>query len=136
MAGGSIPKTAGDNVLSSHIDAFEPVSGRRVWRVNTKHPTLAALLSTGGDLLFAGDPEGRFSAFDARTGQTLWSFQTGSGHNGGPIAYAVNGREYIATPTGFGSYTAGRLGLFFPELQGARQGATILTFALPDDSRP
>jgi alcohol dehydrogenase (cytochrome c) len=123
------------DTLVSHIDAFEPVSGRRVWRVETKHPILGALLSTGGNLLFAGDPEGRFSAFDAHTGQKLWSFQTGSGHNGGPIAYAVNGRQFVATPSGFGSYVAGTLGQFFPDLQG-RQGGTIYAFTLPDDRRP
>jgi alcohol dehydrogenase (cytochrome c) len=136
MSGSSTPRPGGGDMLVSHVDAFDPVSGRRIWRINTKHPILGALLSTAGDLLFVGDPEGHFSAFDAKTGQTLWSFQTGSGHNGGPIAYAVNGREYIATPSGFGSYTAGRLGLFFPELQGARQGATIVAIALSGDSRP
>jgi alcohol dehydrogenase (cytochrome c) len=125
-----------DNKLLSHIDAYEPISGRRVWRVETKHPILGALLSTGGDLVFAGDPEGRFWAYDAKTGQKLWSFQTGSGHNGGPISYAVNGRQYIATPSGFGSYVAGTLALFFPELQGSRQGSTIYAFTLPDDRRP
>ena len=41
-------------------------------------------------------------------------FQTGSGHRGGPISYAVNGRQYIATPSGWGSFTAGRLAEFFP----------------------
>ena len=56
--------TPGSNVLVSHIDAFEPLTGKRVWRVSTKHPILGALLSTGGDLLFAGDPEGNFNAFD------------------------------------------------------------------------
>ena len=118
--------------VSGHLNAFEPLTGRRVWRVETKYPMLGALLSTGGDLLFAGDPEGHFAALNARTGERLWSFQTGSGHSGGPISYAVNGTQYIATPSGFGSHTANRLGEFFPELHGARSGATVYAFALPD----
>jgi alcohol dehydrogenase (cytochrome c) len=118
--------------VTSHLDAFDPITGKRVWRIETPHPLLAALLSTGGDLLFAGDPEGNFSALNARTGEKLWSFQTGSGHRGGPISYAVNGKQYIATPSGWGSTTAGRLGEFFPELQAARRGATIYAFALPE----
>ncbi len=118
--------------VTSHLDAFEPLTGRRVWRVETKHPIQGALLSTGGELLFVGDPEGNFSALNARTGMKLWSFQTGSGHNGGPISYAVNGKQFIATPSGWGSHTTARLGEFFPELQGARQGATIYAFTLPE----
>ena len=120
--------------VTSHLDAFDPLTGRRVWRLETKHPRLGALLSTGGDLVFSGDPEGNFSALNARTGQKLWSFQTGSGHSGGPISYAANGRQYVATPSGWGSNAAGQLGLFFPELQGARSGATIYAFTLSDGS--
>ena len=118
--------------VTSHLDAFEPLTARRVWRLETKHPLTAALLSTGGDLLFAGDPEGHFFALDARSGRKLWSFQTGSGHSGGPIAYAVDGRQYVATPSGWGSTTAGSLARFFPELRGARAGATVYAFTLPD----
>ena len=87
--GGSIkmlPGPPGD--VSSHLDAFHPVSGERVWRHETKHPLLGALVSTGGGLVFAGDPEGNFFALNDRTGEKLWSFQTGSGQRGGPISYA------------------------------------------------
>lgn len=134
--GGSMKLLPGPSgKVTSHLDAFEPISGRRVWRIDTPHPLLAALLSTGGELLFAGDPEGNFLALNARTGERLWKFQTGSGHRGGPISYAVNGKQYIATPSGWGSFTAGRLAEFFPELEGARQGATIYAFALPERQR-
>jgi alcohol dehydrogenase (cytochrome c) len=133
--GGSIKLVAPPSgKTTSHLDAFDPITGRRVWRVDTKHPLQAALLSTGGDLLFAGDPEGNFSALNARTGERLWSFQTGSGHRGGPISYAVNGKQYIATPSGWGSGIAASLAQFFPELEGARQGATVYAFALPDSA--
>jgi len=118
--------------VTSHLDAYEPLTGRRVWRRDTKYPLLAALLSTGGNLLFFGDPEGNFSAANARTGDTIWTFQTGSGHRGGPIAYSVNGKQYIATPSGWGSTMGSRLGEFFPELVGNRRGATIFAFKLPD----
>ena len=131
--GGSIkvvPPPSGK--VTSHLDAFEPLTGKRVWRVETKHPLLAALMSTGGELLFAGDPEGHFSAYRAQTGEKLWSFNTGSGHRGGPISYAVNGKQYIATPSGWGSTVAGRLGEFFPELQAVQRGATVFAFALPE----
>ena len=89
--------------MLSHLDAFDPLTGERVWRHDTKHPLLAALLSTAGGLVFTGDPEGNFFALDGRSGEKLWSFPTGSGHRGGPISYAVDGRQYIATPSGWGS---------------------------------
>jgi alcohol dehydrogenase (cytochrome c) len=118
--------------VTSHLDAYEPLTGRRVWRRDTKHPLLAALVSTAGNLLFFGDPEGNFSALNARTGETLWTFQTGSGHRGGPISYSVSGKQYVATPSGWGSTAGARLGEFFPELVGNRRGATIFAFKLPD----
>lgn len=126
-----LPLPSGD--VLSHLDAFDPLSGERVWRRDTKHPLLAALLSTAGGLVFTGDPEGNFFALDDRTGETLWSFPTGSGHRGGPISYSVDGKQYIATPSGWGSSLGAMLGLFFPELQGGRQGATVFAFMLPDD---
>ena len=126
-----LPSPSGE--VLSHLDAFDPLTGERVWRRDTKHPLLAALLSTGGGLVFTGDPEGHFYALNSRTGEELWSFQTGSGHRGGPISYAVDGRQYIATPSGWGSTLGARLGQFFPELLGARQGATVFAFALPDE---
>jgi len=118
--------------VTAHLDAFEPLTGRRVWRYDAKHPLAAALVSTGGDLVFTGAPEGNFFALDARTGQQLWSFPTGSGHRGGPISYAVNGKQYVATPSGWGSSFAGRLPEFFPELEAAPRGATVFAFTLPD----
>ena len=117
--------------VTSHLDAFDPLTGKRIWRIDTKHPLQAALLSTAGDLLFTGDPEGNFFAVNARTGQKLWNFPTGSGHRGGPISYAVNGRQFIATPSGWGSAIWGRLYEFFPELEELPRSSVIFAFALP-----
>jgi alcohol dehydrogenase (cytochrome c) len=122
--------------VGSHIDAFEPVTGKRIWRVDTKHPIQAAMLSTGGNLLFTGDPEGNFFAMHAKTGEKLWSFATGSGNRGGPISYSVNGRQFIATPSGWGSTIAGRLAELFPELVDAPRSSMIFAFALPEEPPP
>ena len=92
-----------------HLDAYEPVTGKKLWSYPSKYPLLASQLSTAGDLVFSGDPEGNFFALDARTGQKLWSFPTGSGHRGSSITYSVRGRQYVATPSGWGSALAGLL---------------------------
>jgi len=119
----------------SHLDAFDPLTGTRIWSYPYKYVLFASVLATAGDLVFTGDPEGFFFALNARTGEKLWSFQTGAGHRGSSVTYSVNGRQYIATPTGWGSI-AGRFILnTWPEAQSFRGGSTVVVFALPEGSR-
>ena len=116
----------------SHIDAYNPVTGKRVWSVRYKYALLASMLATAGDLVFTGDPEGNFFALDARTGEKLWSYQTGGGNRGSAISYSVNGRQYIATPTGWGSIAGRSLSSIWPEAENFRPGSTLIVFALPE----
>jgi alcohol dehydrogenase (cytochrome c) len=46
-----------------------------------------------------------------------------------PVAYSVDGRQYIAVPTGWGAWTEG----FLPGMLGAGQGSSLFVFALPED---
>ncbi|HTS51168.1 MAG TPA: PQQ-dependent dehydrogenase, methanol/ethanol family [Bryobacteraceae bacterium] len=116
----------------SHLDAYDPVTGKRQWSYPYKYMLLASLLATGGDVLFTGDPEGFFFALDARTGTKLWSFQTGSGHRGSSVTYMVNGRQYVATPSGWGSLASGSFPDLWPETATFRGGSTLTVFALPE----
>lgn len=116
----------------SHIDAYDPVTGKRMWSVRYKYALLASMLATAGDLVFTGDPEGYFFALNARTGEKLWSFQTGAGNRGSAISYSVNGRQYIATPTGWGSIAGRSLSSIWPEADNFRPGSTLVVFALPE----
>jgi len=124
-----------DGPAHSHLDAYDPVTGKRQWSYPYKYMLLASLLATSGDLLFTGDPEGFFFALDARTGTKLWSFQTGSGHRGSPVTYMVNGRQYVATPSGWGSLAAGSFPNLWPETESFRGGSTLTVFALPEGTR-
>jgi alcohol dehydrogenase (cytochrome c) len=115
-----------------HLDAWDPLTGKRAWSVPSKYPLLASVLSTAGDLVFTGDPEGNFFALDGRDGKKLWSYQTGAGHRGSAISYSVNGRQYIATPTGWQqSETGGFVASVFPD-QTFRGGSTLIVFAVPE----
>ena len=116
-----------------HLDAYDPISGKKHWTYKSKYPLLASVLSTAGDLVFTGDPEGVFIALDARTGEKLWNFQTGSGHRGSAISYSVKGRQYIATPSGWGSAVAGLMPQLWPEVADFRSGSTLFVFALPEE---
>jgi alcohol dehydrogenase (cytochrome c) len=119
----------------SHIDAFDPVTGKRQWTYRYQYPLLASVLGTAGDLVFSGDAEGHFFALDARTGQKLWSFQTGAGNRGSSITYLVDGRQYVATPTGWGSVSGDIMSVLWTESDKWRLGSTLVVFALPEDSK-
>ena len=124
-----------DGPARSHLDAFDPVTGKKVWTYPYKYALLASVLATAGDLVFTGDPEGFFFALDARTGKKLWSFQTGAGHRGSAVTYSVNGRQYIATPTGWGSIVGRTIPDLWPEAESFRAGSTLMVFALPEESK-
>jgi alcohol dehydrogenase (cytochrome c) len=110
-----------------HVKAFDPSTGKEVWSWRNDHPMVASLLTTAGGLVFAGKPTGEFVAFDARTGELLWQFQTGSGIHSNPVTYRVNGKQYVAVPTGWGGWVEG----YAPELYGAPRGTALFVFSLP-----
>ena len=63
----------------SHLDAWDPVTGKRIWSYPYKYVLLASVLATAGDLVFTGDPEGFFFALDARTGRETLELPNGRG---------------------------------------------------------
>ncbi len=113
-----------------HFDAYDPVSGKKKWSYRSKYPLLASAVATGGNLVFTGDPEGDFFALDAVTGKKVWSFNTGSGHRGSPMTYAVDGKQYIAVPAGWGSAVAGLMPQIWPEMEDFTSGCALFVFAL------
>jgi alcohol dehydrogenase (cytochrome c) len=129
----SLPYWGGDatvkpeQVRGGAVKAYDPASGREVWSTVFKHPMVASLLSTAGGLVFAGEPNGKFNALDATSGKILWTFPTGSGIHSNPITYAVNGKQYVAVPTGWGGWLEG----FSPDTYGATRGSALFVFALP-----
>ena len=131
VAGMIVPKHPPSGQAYGHIDAFDPVSGAKKWTVKMKYPLTSSLLATAGDVLFTADVEGNFLAYDARSGAQLYRFNTGSGTRGSPITYAVDGRQYIAVPSGLGSIFTGGLGTLWPEARNFQNGSTLFVFALP-----
>lgn len=119
----------------SHLDAFDAVSGKLKWSYPYHYVLLASVLTTAGDLVFSGKPDGKFFALDANTGRELWSFQTGAGNRGSAVSYAVEGRQYIATPTGWGTIVGPLASGLFPEAgKNWRRGSTLVVFSLPEGS--
>jgi alcohol dehydrogenase (cytochrome c) len=86
------------------LQAWDPATGKKVWSHNfPKSQLFGSVTATAGDLLLAGGTNDRmFRAFNAKTGEILWEQKTNSGIMGMPIAYAVDGTEYIAVQSGWG----------------------------------
>jgi alcohol dehydrogenase (cytochrome c) len=117
---------------------FDATTGEKAWTVKAPSPFTSGVLTTGGNLVFAGTPEGEFKAFDIRTGEELWSYQTGSGIVGSPISFEIDGTQYIAVPSGWGGWTGwatwgGKGGA--PHLKNMRKGGIVHVFALYKPSR-
>ena len=71
--------------ITGSVTAIDVASGAIVAKHETKYPMLGGILTTGGDLVFAGHPSGEFVALDAETLEELWRFDTGAGINAPPI---------------------------------------------------
>src|SRR5437773_9191964 len=89
------------------LRALDPTDGQLKWEFRHISPTYSGVLSTAGGLLFTGDAEGNFIALDAATGKPLWHFQMGGAVYASPMAFAVDGREYVAIAAGSSLYTFG-----------------------------
>jgi quinohemoprotein ethanol dehydrogenase len=98
--------------LKGHLAAWDPVARKEVWRAELGRPWNGGVASTAGNLVFQGNGMGEFVAYGADTGVRLWSAETQAGVLAAPIAYSVDGDEYVAIEVGWG----GAFGLAAGEL--------------------
>jgi alcohol dehydrogenase (cytochrome c) len=110
------------------IYAISAETGVTAWKFEQRAGTMS-VVATGGGLLFGGDVNGRFRAFDQRSGKVLWEINLGSPVTGYPISYAVDGKQYVAVSTGVSLTQSGLSGLT-PELRPST-GNNLFVFALP-----
>jgi alcohol dehydrogenase (cytochrome c) len=89
------------------LRAIDPTSGQVKWAFPHPSPTWSGVLSTAGGLVFTGDAEGNFIALDASSGKPLWHFQMGGAVYAAPMAFAIDGKEYVAIAAGSALYTFG-----------------------------
>jgi alcohol dehydrogenase (cytochrome c) len=111
------------------IQAISVSTGETEWKLEQRAGMLS-LMSTGGGLLFGGDVNGRFRAYDQDDGKLLWEVNLGAAVNGYPATYEVDGRQYVAVSTG-GSGLAFGLARLTPELRPGT-GNRLYVFALPE----
>ena len=103
-----------------NVAAVEYDTGNIRWKVKTQQPMIGGILATAGGVVFTGEGNGLFKAYDSETGSVLWKFQAGAGVNAPPSSYTVNGKQYIVVGAG------GNVQLNY------KRGNNIIAFALPD----
>lgn len=89
------------------LKAIDPMTGEVKLKFQHVSPPWSGVLSTAGGLVFSGDTEGNFIAFDAASLKPLWHFQMGGAVYAPPIAFAVDGKEYVAIAAGSALYAFG-----------------------------
>jgi len=120
-----LPGQAYGKMMALRVD-----TGEVAWQVKTRTPMGGGTLVTAGGVVFTGDPEGSFVAYGAGDGKRLWSYQTGSGIRGAPIAYRLDGKEYIAVASGMAGAVGGFTGAGAPWMRDYRSGDTLYVFSL------
>jgi alcohol dehydrogenase (cytochrome c) len=103
-----------------NVTAVDYNTGKIRWTVKTPQPMIGGVLATAGGLVFTGQGNGRFNAYDALTGSELWGFQAGAGVNAPPSSYTVEGKQFVVVAAG------GNTQLDY------KRGNSIIAFALGD----
>ena len=99
---GGAPNTVDANSGKAYglLSAIDVKTGKVKWRYRDRRPMMAGVVSTAGGVLFTSNQEGQALAFDQASGKRLWSFRMGGGGRGQPIVYEVDGKPYVAIPSG------------------------------------
>jgi PQQ-dependent dehydrogenase (methanol/ethanol family) len=103
-----------------NVTAVDYGTGKIRWQVKTQQPMIGGALATAGGLMFTGEGNGQFKAYDSETGAVLWAFQAGAGVNAPPSSYTVDGRQFVVVGAG------GNTQLDY------KRGNSIIAFSLVD----
>jgi alcohol dehydrogenase (cytochrome c) len=113
------------------VKAWDPVKQQEVWFNKEDLPYTGGMMTTKSNLLFHGDIKGVFKAVDAKTGKTLWKFNTGSGITAAPMTYTLDGKQYIAVVSGRTLSIPAFFGALGEKMVAASpEGGTMYVFAL------
>ncbi len=101
LGAGFTIKTVDDSYIGA-MRAIDPKTGKIVWEVKNNAPLWGGVLTTAGNLVFWGTPEGFLKAADAKTGKVVWEFQVGTGIVAPPVTWEEGGEQYVAVASGWG----------------------------------
>ena len=112
-------KVIGGEKQWGRLAAVNVDTGKLAWKFDTEQPLIGGVLATAGDLVFNGESNGLFRAFDAHSGKKLWEYQCGAGVNAPAVSYSVKGKQYLAVAAG-GNVQVD-----------SKRGNSVIVFALP-----
>ncbi|HEY4067308.1 MAG TPA: PQQ-binding-like beta-propeller repeat protein [Burkholderiaceae bacterium] len=101
------------------LSAVNLDTGKVAWKFDTEQPLIGGVLATAGGLVFNGESNGLFRAFDAASGKMLWEYQCGAGVNAPAVSYTAGGKQYVAVAAGGNNQVD------------SKRGNTVVVFALP-----